>query len=169
MEAYETNTTMSYTNPLDYKDSYNDIPSTSAYSSPYNSPPHLEPSGYNCLPVKCEPWEQQQLNYLNHQFYPRQFPAHRLPSYNNNNNNNNWAHDFYNQQTLSGPSNNIPSHPTDVKSEIPFYNDHPSVSGTPNIPSSPNEIKPSVTLENDDLWRDFHKVGTEMVITKTGR
>ena len=26
-----------------------------------------------------------------------------------------------------------------------------------------------VTLENDDLWKSFHKIGTEMIITKMGR
>lgn len=28
---------------------------------------------------------------------------------------------------------------------------------------------PVVELENKDLWTQFHKIGTEMVITKTGR
>ena len=28
---------------------------------------------------------------------------------------------------------------------------------------------PKVELENSDLWRKFHDIGTEMVITKTGR
>ena len=26
-----------------------------------------------------------------------------------------------------------------------------------------------VTLENEDLWRRFHEIGTEMIITKMGR
>ena len=26
-----------------------------------------------------------------------------------------------------------------------------------------------VTLENEDLWRRFHAIGTEMIITKMGR
>jgi hypothetical protein len=26
-----------------------------------------------------------------------------------------------------------------------------------------------VTLENMELWREFHKIGTEMIITKMGR
>ena len=26
-----------------------------------------------------------------------------------------------------------------------------------------------VTLENQELWREFHKIGTEMIITKMGR
>ena len=26
-----------------------------------------------------------------------------------------------------------------------------------------------VNLENDDLWKSFHKIGTEMIITKMGR
>lgn len=28
---------------------------------------------------------------------------------------------------------------------------------------------PKVTLEGKDLWEKFHKLGTEMVITKSGR
>lgn len=28
---------------------------------------------------------------------------------------------------------------------------------------------PKVTLESQDLWNEFHKMGTEMVITKSGR
>jgi hypothetical protein len=27
----------------------------------------------------------------------------------------------------------------------------------------------NVTLENRDLWNKFHSLGTEMIITKTGR
>ena len=26
-----------------------------------------------------------------------------------------------------------------------------------------------VSLENQELWREFHKIGTEMIITKMGR
>lgn len=26
-----------------------------------------------------------------------------------------------------------------------------------------------VTLHNSELWREFHKMGNEMIITKTGR
>ena len=29
--------------------------------------------------------------------------------------------------------------------------------------------KVSVKLENEDLWRRFNELGTEMIITKTGR
>lgn len=27
----------------------------------------------------------------------------------------------------------------------------------------------NVTLQNQDLWKQFHEVGTEMIITKSGR
>ena len=37
----------------------------------------------------------------------------------------------------------------------------------PNDPGEPDE--PKVELENFDLWDQFHRLGTEMVITKTGR
>jgi len=26
-----------------------------------------------------------------------------------------------------------------------------------------------MTLQNDDLWKQFHQIGTEMIITKSGR
>ena len=50
-----------------------------------------------------------------------------------------------------------------------YGSDQVPVCAPPDIPSSPSDPKPNVSLENDDLWKDFHKVGTEMVITKTGR
>ena len=36
----------------------------------------------------------------------------------------------------------------------------------PHVKTDPN-IK--VILENNELWREFHKIGTEMIITKMGR
>jgi hypothetical protein len=44
----------------------------------------------------------------------------------------------------------------------------------PPPPSATNEDDnvqddPKVTLEHKELWEQFHKYGTEMVITKTGR
>ena len=48
-----------------------------------------------------------------------------------------------------------------------------SVSGGPtcNPTSTASNPDPSVkvTLENEDLWRRFHEIGTEMIITKMGR
>ena len=35
--------------------------------------------------------------------------------------------------------------------------------------SSPSNKKISVKLENEDLWKRFNELGTEMIITKTGR
>ena len=35
--------------------------------------------------------------------------------------------------------------------------------------SSPISKKILVKLENEDLWRRFNELGTEMIITKTGR
>lgn len=36
-------------------------------------------------------------------------------------------------------------------------------------PDRPRSPPATVKLENEDLWQDFHKHGTEMVITKAGR
>ena len=35
--------------------------------------------------------------------------------------------------------------------------------------SAPCNKKISVKLENEDLWKRFNELGTEMIITKTGR
>ena len=42
----------------------------------------------------------------------------------------------------------------------PTNNNSTAVNPDPNI---------KVNLENDDLWKSFHKIGTEMIITKMGR
>ena len=38
---------------------------------------------------------------------------------------------------------------------------------TENEPAEPDD--PKAELDNKDLWDQFHHIGTEMVITKTGR
>jgi hypothetical protein len=39
------------------------------------------------------------------------------------------------------------------------------------VPGMPGKKDPNikVTLENEDLWKEFHEIGTEMIITKMGR
>ena len=46
-----------------------------------------------------------------------------------------------------------------------------AITGPTNNNSSAANPDPNikVTLENDDLWKSFHKIGTEMIITKMGR
>ena len=79
------------------------------------------------------------------------------------------AHDFYGGNGMGGPGDFMT--PTSVhaggKMHDPYSN--VPVCSPPDVPGSPNDPKPAVTLENDDLWTPFHKVGTEMVITKNGR
>ena len=43
---------------------------------------------------------------------------------------------------------------------------HPALGGG-QAPKPDPRIK--VNLENQELWRQFHKIGTEMIITKMGR
>ena len=44
----------------------------------------------------------------------------------------------------------------------------PGSSAAPRVDQRPDKnIK--VTLDNRDLWRKFHTLGTEMIITKSGR
>lgn len=37
------------------------------------------------------------------------------------------------------------------------------------LPSRPALPGVEAKLENNDLWQQFHKIGTEMIITKSGR
>jgi hypothetical protein len=41
----------------------------------------------------------------------------------------------------------------------------------PPMPPEDDDVKddPKVTLEGKELWTSFNRLGTEMVITKTGR
>lgn len=38
-----------------------------------------------------------------------------------------------------------------------------------NSTASNPDPKVKVTLENEDLWKRFYEIGTEMIITKMGR
>lgn len=54
----------------------------------------------------------------------------------------------------------------------PSYHGPPTMlapSGFDTEPDRPRSPPASVKLENEDLWQDFYKHGTEMVITKAGR
>ena len=48
-----------------------------------------------------------------------------------------------------------------------FYGDKMTSPGCYDDDGKPDD--PKVELENRDLWQKFHDIGTEMVITKTGR
>lgn len=45
----------------------------------------------------------------------------------------------------------------------------PRVPGMPPMEDDGVRDDPKVTLEAKDLWTQFHQLGTEMVITKSGR
>ena len=45
---------------------------------------------------------------------------------------------------------------------------NPTMSQVPGIPGE-KDPKVKVTLENEELWKEFHEIGTEMIITKMGR
>eukprot|EP00095_Tigriopus_kingsejongensis_P008526 maker-scaffold81_size397536-snap-gene-0.18 protein:Tk08526 transcript:maker-scaffold81_size397536-snap-gene-0.18-mRNA-1 annotation:"hypothetical protein CAPTEDRAFT_110717" len=51
------------------------------------------------------------------------------------------------------------------------YNNGSFGSETPPVPGVQGKRDPNVrvNLENSELWKDFHKIGTEMIITKMGR
>lgn len=50
---------------------------------------------------------------------------------------------------------------------LPTHADHKRMLGPSQTESLDKNIK--ITLENRDLWQKFHSLGTEMIITKTGR
>lgn len=55
---------------------------------------------------------------------------------------------------------------------MPYPMPNPAAAAAaPAIPGVPGERDPNirVSLENEDLWRQFDEIGTEMIITKTGR
>ena len=60
---------------------------------------------------------------------------------------------------------------------FPKFHAHPAAMGGYRLPPPPmplpeeDDVKddPKVTLEHKDMWEVFHKHGTEMVITKSGR
>ena len=37
------------------------------------------------------------------------------------------------------------------------------------MPARPSLPHVEAKLENNDLWKQFHQIGTEMIITKSGR
>ena len=45
----------------------------------------------------------------------------------------------------------------------------PAATNNNSTASSNPDPNIKVTLENEDLWRRFHQIGTEMIITKMGR
>lgn len=47
------------------------------------------------------------------------------------------------------------------------HSDHKRMLGPAQGDTMDKNIK--ITLENRDLWSKFHSIGTEMIITKTGR
>ncbi|XP_017138811.1 T-box transcription factor TBX6 [Drosophila miranda] len=68
------------------------------------------------------------------------------------------AHEIYRQQIMQRIPDPFPA-------MLPFNMPQPQIM-LPNRPSLPGvEAK----LENNDLWQQFHKIGTEMIITKSGR
>ncbi|KAL1130395.1 hypothetical protein AAG570_013333 [Ranatra chinensis] len=70
---------------------------------------------------------------------------------------------------LPVPCYPLPKHPYTTAEDVL---QHPAVL-RPLRPVRPEDDgvvdDPKVTLEGKDLWEKFHKLGTEMVITKSGR
>ena len=70
-----------------------------------------------------------------------------------------------------GPTNSF-STPSGYPGLFPRLPGFPFVPGFARPPPPEDENvqdDPKVTLESKELWEEFHKFGTEMVITKTGR
>ncbi|EDW80034.1 uncharacterized protein Dwil_GK12353 [Drosophila willistoni] len=70
------------------------------------------------------------------------------------------AHELYRQQIMQ----RIPD-PFPAMLPPPFNMPQPQIM----LPSRPSLPGVEAKLENNDLWQQFHKIGTEMIITKSGR
>ncbi|BFF99135.1 T-box transcription factor TBX6 [Drosophila madeirensis] len=68
------------------------------------------------------------------------------------------AHEIYRQQIMQRIPDPFPS-------MLPFNMPQPQMM----LPSRPTLPGADAKLENNDLWQQFHKIGTEMIITKSGR
>jgi hypothetical protein len=74
--------------------------------------------------------------------------------------------------TLGTPYHNHPYTAEDVvlAAAVVAQQHHPTMRQFRNYPEDDGvEDDPKVTLEGKELWEKFHKLGTEMVITKSGR
>ncbi|XP_016999958.2 T-box transcription factor TBX6 [Drosophila takahashii] len=70
------------------------------------------------------------------------------------------AHEIYRQQIMQRIPDPFPS-------MLPFNMPHQQPQMM--LPSRPTLPGVEAKLENNDLWQQFHKIGTEMIITKSGR
>ncbi|XP_022213738.1 T-box transcription factor TBX6 [Drosophila obscura] len=68
------------------------------------------------------------------------------------------AHEIYRQQIMQRIPDPFPA-------MLPFNMPQPQMM----LPSRPGLPGVEAKLENNDLWQQFHKIGTEMIITKSGR
>ncbi|XP_017461203.1 PREDICTED: T-box transcription factor TBX6-like, partial [Rhagoletis zephyria] len=66
------------------------------------------------------------------------------------------AHELYRQQIMQRIPDPFPA-------MMPFHLQHPII-----VPQRPTLPGVEAKLENNELWQQFHKIGTEMIITKTG-
>lgn len=129
-------------------------------SSCYN-PPQLppQPAPHCVSPANTDPWNPSQISYpSHHQYYPHGYPGyyHGISS----------PPDVplpYNQPGCSGGSGSY------YHSAPPPPQGYGGISYENEDQDDSDENKIMVTLENKQLWKDFHDVGTEMIITKTGR
>ncbi|XP_020816583.1 T-box transcription factor TBX6 [Drosophila serrata] len=69
------------------------------------------------------------------------------------------AHEIYRQQIMQRIPDPFPA-------MLPFNMPHQPQMMLPSRPTLPGV---DAKLENNDLWQQFHKIGTEMIITKSGR
>ncbi|KAK3082974.1 hypothetical protein FSP39_010428 [Pinctada imbricata] len=72
------------------------------------------------------------------------------------------VHPAHDPMGLSSQSQQFGGYPP-----LPSHSDHKRMLGPPQGDSMDKNIK--ISLENRDLWSKFHNIGTEMIITKTGR
>lgn len=106
-----------------------------------------------------DPWStQQSLSYPSHQYYSPFYHHDMTPLSAGG------EADPINPPSLYSNNQNLPAYDDNI------YYPSPTTSGFVGpAHNESNETRPVVTLENKGLWNDFYQVGTEMIITKTGR
>ena len=113
------------------------------------------------MPVVCEPMA-----------YPGGPPLLPRPDFMSPFGPHGYGPSFGSPSSFLGPTNSFSTPSSGYPGLYPRLPGFPAFGGVRPLPSGEDdnvEDDPKVTLEHRELWEQFHKYGTEMVITKSGR